>query len=122
MSEAPQPPPFAIVVPDALEAGVYANVVSVWHTPTEFTLDFLTNCPGVVGVQMADGQVVPRPKLLAVARVKLPPAQIFELMKALERQLTAFESEQQPSPEQPMFPPFTPDDPDLGDNGESGPR
>ena len=40
----PAPPParpsFALQVPDALEGGVYSNLVAVWHTPYEFTLDF----------------------------------------------------------------------------------
>lgn len=116
-----QPPPFAIVVPEGVEAGLYANIVSVWHTTTEFTLDFLTQTPSLVDVEMPDGSRVARPKLLAIARVKLPPQQIFELMKALEAQLSAFEKEQQAKkPEQPMFPPFTPDDPETGNNDEDG--
>jgi hypothetical protein len=30
-----------IEVPDALEAGVYANAAIAWHSSQEFTLDFL---------------------------------------------------------------------------------
>ena len=44
MTEPAAPPParpsFALQVPDALEGGVYSNLVTVWHTPYEFTLDF----------------------------------------------------------------------------------
>jgi hypothetical protein len=40
-----------------------------------------------------------------VARVRVPPSQVFEIMKALERQLTAWETETgrrpRPSPPSP---------------------
>ncbi len=81
-------------MPEDLEAGVYANAVSVWHTPTEFTLDFLVHVTGPAPVQLPNGSETLAPRMRAVARVKLPPAQIFELMKALERQLSMFEHEQ----------------------------
>lgn len=88
-----QPQPVGIVVPPELEVGVYANSVAVWHTPTEFAIDFLTNVPGSMPMPQPDGTIQQVAQLRAVARVKLPPAQIFELMKALEQQLTKFESE-----------------------------
>lgn len=83
-----------IAVPPDLEVGVYANAVAVWHTRTEFGLDFLTNVPGATtAVTLPDGSQQQVPSLRVVSRVKLPPAQIFELMKALEQQLTMFEAE-----------------------------
>lgn len=94
----PAPVPLAIVVPEDLEAGVYSNVVNIWHTETEFTLDFLVRVPGATPVQLPDGTEVAGQRLRAVARVRLPPAQIFELMKALEQQLSAFEREQSAPP------------------------
>ncbi|HWB65725.1 MAG TPA: DUF3467 domain-containing protein [Mycobacteriales bacterium] len=97
MSE-PAPVPLAIVVPEELEAGVYSNVVNIWHTDTEFTLDFLVRVPGATPVELPDGTRAPGQRLRAVARVRLPPAQIFEVMKALEQQLSAFEAEQQGRP------------------------
>lgn len=36
-----------------------------------------------------------------VARIKIPPAQVFELMKALEQQLTAWEKETGQRPAEP---------------------
>ncbi len=87
-------PSFAVVVPEEVEAGVYANAVSVWHTPTDFTMDFLVHVTGAAPVALPDGSETLAPRMRAVARVKLPPAQIFELMKALERQLSMFEEEQ----------------------------
>ncbi len=40
VTEQPQTPQFAFEVPDQIAAGVYSNVVAVWHSPYEFTLDF----------------------------------------------------------------------------------
>lgn len=90
-------PSFAIVVPEDIETGVYANAVSVWHTQTDFTMDFLVHVTGAAPVQLPDGTETLAPRMRTVARVKLPPAQIFELMKALERQLSMFEEEQRGS-------------------------
>ena len=85
--------------------------VSVWHTATEFTLDFLTLIPGGMTMTRADGTVATSQKARVVARVKLPPQQIWELMKALEAQLSAHESEQgNRGGATPMYPPFSPDD------------
>ena len=120
-----QPQPVGIVVPPELEVGVYANLVAVWHTPTEFALDFLTNVPGTTPIHQPDGTVRQAAKLKAVARVKLPPAQIFELMKALEQQLSGFESEAaarkaaQLPPDGPVQPPFTAEGDDMGDTGDT---
>jgi len=78
----PQPVQIALELPDHLVAGVYANVVGVWHTPTEFTLDFAVTQPPAVAAD-ADGQPVQVVPARVVARVKLPPAQVFRLASAL---------------------------------------
>jgi len=72
---------FAFQVPEDETGGVYSNVVAVWHTPYEFTLDFAVMLPA----QQAPGsegnaQVTP---CRVVSRVKIPPAAVFELMRAL---------------------------------------
>lgn len=72
---------------------VYADFASLWHTPDVFVLDFIamitppqpTEGPGGEQVSTAQGRVA--------QRVKIPPKQVFELMKALEQQLTAWEQE-----------------------------
>jgi hypothetical protein len=76
-----------------VEAGVYADFVSVWHQPHLFILDFSvhTNPPQVVEV---DGQKVVNVPARMVSRVRIRPEQIFEIMKALNQQLTRWEKEQ----------------------------
>ncbi|MGV9560919.1 DUF3467 domain-containing protein [Streptomyces sp. NPDC003480] len=90
-----QPPQeIQVEIPTEVETGVYADFVSIWHTPESFVLDFagLRRSPELqadpnTGAQKA---VVP---VKIVSRVRIPPAQVFELMKALEQQLSAWEVE-----------------------------
>jgi hypothetical protein len=71
-----------------METGVYADFVRAWHTNDAFVLDFasLLEPP-----RQADGAVVL--DAIVASRVRIPPAQVFELMKALEQQLSAWEKE-----------------------------
>ncbi|MDR2565986.1 MAG: DUF3467 domain-containing protein [Bifidobacteriaceae bacterium] len=90
-----------IKLPTELETGVYADFVRAWHTNDAFVLDFaaLLEPP-----RRESGQVV----LTAVvgARVRIPPAQVFELMKALEQQLSSWEKQHGKRPPEPgAFPP-----------------
>ncbi|GLW97064.1 DUF3467 domain-containing protein [Microtetraspora sp. NBRC 16547] len=77
-----------------VEAGQYANFASVWHTRDGFILDFavITRPPAIADDPQSGTPYVSVPTRI-VSRVRLPPAQVFELMKALEQQLTAFEKE-----------------------------
>jgi hypothetical protein len=68
-------------VPEDHEPGVYANLLSVWHTHHEFTLDFATTLPTEGAVQPAR----------VVARVKLPPTVMFAVLRTLNENLTMFE-------------------------------
>ena len=72
---------FAFQVPDEVTGGVYSNVVGVWHTPYEFTLDFAVMLPAQQ-VAGAEGSTSMTP-CRVVSRVKIPPAVVFELMRAL---------------------------------------
>lgn len=76
-----------------VEAGQYANFASVWHTQDGFVLDFavITRPPGLA--DNGDGQQYISVPTRITSRVRIPPAQVFELMKALEQQLTAYENE-----------------------------
>jgi hypothetical protein len=81
-----------INLPSEQNAGVFADFVRAWHTNDAFVLDFAsliqpprTDEPG--GPVVLDASVV--------ARVRIPPAQVFELMKALEQQLSSWEKERQ---------------------------
>ncbi|MFD0729764.1 DUF3467 domain-containing protein [Planotetraspora mira] len=77
-----------------VEAGQYADFTSVWHTQDGFVLDFavITRPPALADDPLSGDSYVSVPTRI-VSRVRLPPAQVFELMKALEQQLTAYEKE-----------------------------
>jgi hypothetical protein len=79
-------PTFEFHVSDELAGGAYANAVSIWHTQHEFTLDFCSSLPAT---QEESGQVtVP---FRVVARVKLPVSVIFDLLKAINENMTKYE-------------------------------
>ncbi|MCL1897529.1 MAG: DUF3467 domain-containing protein [Micrococcales bacterium] len=77
-----------IKLPSEVAGGVFADFVRAWHTSDAFVMDFatLTEPP-----RNDDGQVLLDATI--VARVRIPPPQVFELMKALEQQLSAWEKE-----------------------------
>ena len=75
-------------MPPELAAGVYADFVRAWHTKDAFVLDFAN----LVEPPRAEDDAVLL-NATVVARVRIPPAQVFELMKALEQQLSAWEKE-----------------------------
>jgi hypothetical protein len=80
----PPVPSTQIHLPDELAEGKYADFVSVWHSRDVFVLDF-----AVLAQPVMSDQIMSR----VVSRVRIPPSQVFEIMKALEQQLTAWESE-----------------------------
>jgi hypothetical protein len=86
VSEQIQPPVnFEVQVPSELEGGVYANFLSVWHSPYEFTLDFASTQPGR---EEEGGMTVP---CRVGARVKVPVTVMFEILKALNGNMTKYE-------------------------------
>lgn len=78
----PQQPQFDVELPEDLVAGVYSNVVGVWYTPYEFTLDFAAISP-VQWETDEPGQSVSVVPARVVSRVKIPPSAVFELMRNL---------------------------------------
>jgi hypothetical protein len=83
---------FEIVTPDSQVAGVHADLVGVWHTPDSFVFDFsVVSAPATVRME-AGRRVVTQPAQV-VSRVRMPPGQIFEVMRALEQQLSNWERE-----------------------------
>lgn len=111
---------FALQVPDELTAGVYSNIVGVWHTPYEFTLDFAVMLPTQMAAD-SDGNEVPVVPARVVSRVKIPPAAVFELMQALSLNERTYEQNigpiwrpGRPDQEPPLYPPDIPAD--DGDN------
>ena len=84
---------FSLDVPPEVEVGYYADFASIWHTPETFVLDFAVLKRPPQGAQHPDGSASVVFPTRVVARVRVPPAQIFEIMKALEQQLTMWERE-----------------------------
>jgi hypothetical protein len=84
---------FSLDVPAEAEVGFYADFASIWHTPETFVLDFAVLKRPPQTATAPDGSANLVFPTRVVARVRLPPAQIFELMKALEQQLTMWERE-----------------------------
>jgi hypothetical protein len=72
------------VPPDKI-AGSYANVVSVWHTPHDFAIDFCINQPYASGPNALAVQVV--------SRVRIPPTIVLDLLRALNDNLGQYEDE-----------------------------
>lgn len=92
----PNPPErrIAIDTPSDMETGVYANFVAIWHDSETFTLDFATiTRPPKPTEDTKSGEIYLHTPARVVSRVKIPPSQVFEIMKALEQQLSNWERE-----------------------------
>lgn len=77
-----------VEVPPELEGGTYSNVLNVWHTAYEFTLDF--------GVMQTVGESEPGEPLKVpvrvVSRVRIPVTLLFEVLKALNTNMSNYEA------------------------------
>ena len=80
--EASQQQEFQFSIPDEIAGGVYSNMVLVWHTAYEFTLDFSA-------IEPSDSNRVP---CRVVSRVRIPPTVIFDLMRALNENMAKYEA------------------------------
>jgi hypothetical protein len=98
---------FQLNVPAEQEAGSYANFLSVWHTSHEFTLDFGVQLPPVE----VDANRVQVP-IRVTARLKVPPTVLFDIIRAINANMTRFEDRfgaiRRPGDEQPLMPPEEP--------------
>jgi len=86
---AERPIELKIDVPPELEGGTYANVLNVWHTAYEFTLDF-----GVmqqVG-EPEDPDAALQVPVRVVSRVRIPVTLLFEVLKALNTNMSGYEA------------------------------
>lgn len=72
------------------EGGRYANFLAVWHTPHEFTLDFASILPSQVAEPDDEEPQVQVP-CRVVARVKIPVSVVFEVLQALNENMTNYE-------------------------------
>ena len=85
-----RPTEFQIQIPNELEAGVYANFLSVWHTAYEFTLDFGVTQPPRVD-HPDDPEEPVQVDCRVVARVKIPVTVLFDVLRALNENMTRYE-------------------------------
>lgn len=81
---------YEIQVPADEEGGRYANFLSVWHSQHEFTLDFSALQPpkGTPGDTMPEEVTIPTK---VVARLRVPPTLLFDILQALNANLTRYE-------------------------------
>jgi hypothetical protein len=82
---------FRIDVPSEETGGRYANFLAVWHTGHEFTLDFAATQPAQPE-SLDDPEspvVVP---CHVVARVRIPPSVVFDVLRALNDNMTRYEA------------------------------
>lgn len=101
-------------VDPALEAGSYANALAIWHTPHEFTFDFLVSSEPPQPVATDEGETVIRAPHRLVARVRIPPTAVFDIIRTINQNLTMYEQTfgqiRQPGGPQPLYPPDAPPD------------
>lgn len=88
------PPSVNVLQDDSVPlGGVYANLVNVWHTGFEFTLEFAVSLPSG-----------PDPiEATQVARLKLPPQVAWSLAQIISHHVAAYEE---------TYGAFTPTSPD----------
>ncbi len=79
-----------ISVPPEEDVGVYANLLVIWHTQDEFTFDFAVKAPAQVRTN-DDGDDNVYVPARVVSRVRLPPGQVFAILKALNENMTHYE-------------------------------
>ena len=81
-------PQFTFNVPEDLQTGRYANILGVWHSPHEFTLDFSVSGQPIPPEGPGEPPIVPCD---VVARVKVAPSLVFDLLEALNENMTHYE-------------------------------
>jgi hypothetical protein len=82
---------YRFYVPPEQEGGVYANTLGVWHTAYEFTLDFAAMQP-VQPPDPEEERSTPIVPCRVVSRVRIPVTLLFDVMRALNDNLAAYES------------------------------
>ena len=90
--DAPEVAPLQFYVPPEQEAGVYAHAYAIWHTAYDFILDFaVTQLAQATDPEDPDaGHVVPA---RVVARVRIPPGLVFDLIQTINERMTQYEAE-----------------------------
>lgn len=84
---------FEINLPESQREGHAADFASIWHTADTFILDFIAQVTPPQPAHDHEGQMVSHVPADVVTRVRIPASQVWEIMKALEVQYTAWETE-----------------------------
>ena len=96
----------------ALEAGAYANGLAIWHTMHEFTFDFFVSSQPPTEAKTAEGEVVIRAPHRLVARVRVPPTSVFDIIRTISQNLALYEQKfgpiRTPASDTPLYPPDEP--------------
>ncbi len=77
-------------MPDEQEAGVYANVLTVWHTAHELTFDFSAALPAQP-VEQPDGSSQLVQPCRVTSRVRVPVSVVFDMIRTINENLTRYE-------------------------------
>src|SRR5215467_6799212 len=98
-----------------MEAGCYANGLAIWHTMHEFTFDFFVSSQPPAEARTADGEVVIRAPHRLVARIRIPPTSVFDIIRTISQNLSLYEQKfgsiRDPGPDAPLYPPDAPGGP-----------
>jgi Protein of unknown function (DUF3467) len=76
------------LTPPVDAGGHYADFVLVWQSGETFVIDFAAITTPPLPSDDPDGASV---QAQVVSRVRIPPSQVFEIMKALETELSKWE-------------------------------
>jgi len=92
-----------------LQAGSYANALAIWHTAHEFTFDFLVSSEPPQQARTSGGEDVIRAPHLLVARIRIPPTAVFDIIRTVNQNLTLYEQRfgqiRPPGAQPPLYPP-----------------
>ena len=83
----------SVHLPEGVVGGHYADFAAIWHTPDYFVFDFAVLAQPPAVATAPDGSQVNVAEAQVVTRVRVPPSQVIEIMKALGQQLDSWERE-----------------------------
>jgi hypothetical protein len=93
----PPPDPSQVQVqvdlPPEVETGVFADFASLWYTRDTFVIDFVVSKAPTQMVTDSHGEAHAVSPGRVVARIRIPPAQVFDIAAQLTQALTAWEEQ-----------------------------
>lgn len=95
------PAQFILNLPPEEEEGHYADFANIWHNNETFILDFAAMTQPPTATTDDAGNPVAQVPARIVTRVRIPAVQVWEVMKGLESQLSAWEREKKGNHEPP---------------------